>query len=82
MVVQQLRHCEFAVVEGPAGWPVSCTEDRMLRNAIFLVLAICMLALWIAGWVAFKLASGAIHLALVLAVVFLAVHFLRGRRAA
>jgi len=54
----------------------------MLRNAIFLILAVLMLGLWIAGWLAFKMASGAIHILLVLAVILFIAHFLRGRRTA
>jgi hypothetical protein len=52
----------------------------MLRNAILLVLFFVLLFAWILGWAAFHIAGGAIHLLLVLAVIVLVAHFLRGRR--
>lgn len=53
----------------------------MFRNAILLVLFFVLLFVWILGWAVFHIASGAIHLLLVLAVIVLVAHFLRGRRA-
>ena len=52
-----------------------------LRNGILLVLFFVLLFAWILGWAAFHIASGAIHLLLVLAVIVLVAHFFRGRRA-
>jgi hypothetical protein len=52
----------------------------MLRNALFLILALVMFGLWIAAWLAFKVAGAAIHIVLVFAVIFFVFHFLRGRR--
>ena len=53
----------------------------MFRNAILLVLFFVLLFAWILGWAAFHIASAGIHMLLVLAVIVLVAHFLRGRRA-
>ena len=52
-----------------------------MRNAIFLIFAVILLFVWVAGWAMFHLAGGAIHLLLVLAVISFIAHFLLGRRA-
>jgi Family of unknown function (DUF5670) len=44
---------------------------------IFAVLVV----LWLLGWGALHVGGGLIHLVLVVALVFLVLHFLRGRRA-
>jgi hypothetical protein len=44
-------------------------------------MALLMFVVWVVGWAAFKLASGAIHLTLFLAAILLLAHFFRGRRA-
>ena len=41
-----------------------------------------LLVLWLLGFLAFHVAGGLIHILLVLAVISLVVHFLRGRNAA
>jgi hypothetical protein len=45
------------------------------------MIAVVLLVLWLLGFFAFHIAGGLIHLLLVLAVVAIVVHFLRGRRA-
>jgi hypothetical protein len=50
-------------------------------NAMFLFLFFILLVIWIAGWVAFHLAGGLIHILLFLAVVSIIIHFVTGRRA-
>ena len=45
-----------------------------------LAVAILLFVLWALGFLAFKVTVGAIHLLLVLAVVALIAHFVRGRR--
>ncbi len=47
---------------------------------IFLVLFFIFLIGWLLAFAAFHVAGGAIHLLIVLAVIFLIVHFIRGRR--
>ena len=45
----------------------------------WLVVAIVLLVAWVLGWLAFHVAGGLIHLLLVVAVISLVVHFMRGR---
>jgi hypothetical protein len=47
---------------------------------MFLILFIVLLAVWLLGWAAFHVAGGLIHLLLIIAVIFLILHFVRGRR--
>ena len=48
---------------------------------MFLILCIVLAVAWILGWGAFHVAGGLIHLLLVVAVISLIVHFVRGRGA-
>ena len=48
---------------------------------MFLVLFFILLVVWLLGWAAFHVAGGLIHLLLILAVISIVAHFLRGRRA-
>jgi hypothetical protein len=45
-----------------------------------LVIALALFVLWALGYLAFHVTVGAIHLLLVLAVIALVAHFVRGRR--
>jgi hypothetical protein len=47
---------------------------------MFLALFVFLLLLWLLGWAAFHVAGGLIHLLLILAVVAIIVHFVRGSR--
>jgi hypothetical protein len=49
---------------------------------MLLFLAIILALAWVAGFVVFHVASTAIHLLIVLALVSVAVHLIRGRRIA
>jgi hypothetical protein len=49
---------------------------------MFLTLFIILLVAWLLGWVAFHVASFAIHVLLILAVISLILHFVRGGRGA
>ena len=49
---------------------------------MFLILFIVLLVAWLLGFLAFHIAGGLIHLLLIVAVVCLIVHFVRGRSAA
>jgi len=44
---------------------------------MFLILFIVLLVVWLLGWAAFHVAGGLIHLLLIIAVIFLIVHFVR-----
>ncbi len=44
------------------------------------VVAVVLLVLWVVGWLVVRVASGLIHLALLLALVAIVARFLRPRR--
>lgn len=46
---------------------------------MFLILFIVLLVAWLLGFFAFHAAGGLIHLLLIVAVISLIVHFVRGR---
>jgi hypothetical protein len=52
---------------------------RLIGDFIFLVLFFVLVTGWLLAWAAFHVAGGAIHLLLILAVVFLLAHLFRGR---
>ncbi|HTI53920.1 MAG TPA: lmo0937 family membrane protein [Verrucomicrobiae bacterium] len=45
---------------------------------MLLIVAIVLAVLWAFGWFAFHVASGLIHLLLLVAVISLIIHFVRG----
>jgi len=53
---------------------------RLLTDFFFLFLFFVLVVAWLMAWAAFHIAGGAIHLLLVVAVVCLLIHFLRGGR--
>jgi len=55
---------------------------RKERYRMFLALFIVLLVAWLLGFLAFHIAGALIHLLLIVAVVCLIVHFVRGRSAA
>jgi uncharacterized membrane protein len=61
--------------------------DNVLINPaeeipMFLVLFVVLLVAWLLGFAAFHVAGGLIHLLLIVAVISLVLHFVRGTRAA
>lgn len=50
--------------------------------SIWVILFVILLIAWIGGFTMFHVASGLIHLLLVLAVISLILHFILGRRVA
>jgi Family of unknown function (DUF5670) len=48
---------------------------------MFLFLAVVLAVLWVLGWLAFHVAGGLIHLLLIVALISVVVHFVRGTRA-
>ncbi len=46
--------------------------------SIFTILFVILLIAWILGWGVFHVASGLIHILLIVAVVALILHFVRG----
>lgn len=55
------------------------SQTDMLRDSLFLVLFFVLLVVWLLGWTAFHVAGGLIHLLLIVAVISLIIHFVRGR---
>ena len=53
---------------------------RILADFVFLVLFFVFLVGWLFAWAAFHIVGGGVHLLLILAVVFLIIHLMRGRR--
>ncbi len=49
---------------------------------MFLILFVVLLVLWVMGFLAFHVAGGLIHLLLVIALISLVLHFVRGSRMA
>jgi hypothetical protein len=47
---------------------------------MLLTIGIILLILWLAGFFAFKVTAGLIHILVVIAVIMIIMHFLRGRR--
>jgi len=47
----------------------------------YVIAFIVLMIAWICGWIVFHVTSGLIHILLVLAVVSLILHFVRGRHA-
>ena len=54
-------------------------KDR--GDEMFMTLFVVLLVAWLLGWGAFHVAGGLIHLLLLVAVISLIVHFIRGRGA-
>jgi hypothetical protein len=50
-------------------------------DEMFMALFVVLVAAWLLGWGAFHVAGGLIHLLLIVAVISLIVHLMRGRRA-
>ena len=53
----------------------------MLRDFLFLILFFVLLGVWAMAWLAFHVAGGLIHLLLIIAVISLVLHLVRGHRA-
>ncbi len=47
---------------------------------MLLILFFVLLVLWLLGWTTFHIAGGLIHILLVIAIVSLILHFVRGSR--
>jgi hypothetical protein len=48
---------------------------------MFMMLFFVLLVMWVLGFAAFHVAGGLIHLLLIVAVISLVMHFVRGRSA-
>jgi hypothetical protein len=56
-----------------------CVEEE--KNMLAMLAAI-LIVLWLLGFMAFHITTGFIHIVLVIGLVLLVLHFLRGGRAA
>ena len=59
-------------------------EDELFRlgGSVLALIGLVLLVMWLLGFVAFHVTSGVIHVLLVLALISIFVHFLRGRTVA
>lgn len=48
---------------------------------MLLIVAIVLAVMWALGWFAFHVASGLIHLLLLVAIISMVIHFVRGSTA-
>jgi hypothetical protein len=55
---------------------------RILADFFFLVMFFVLVAVWLVAWAAMHVSGGAVHLILIIAVISLVVHFMRGRSVA
>jgi Family of unknown function (DUF5670) len=55
---------------------------RAVTDFLFLILFFLLLGAWVILWAAFHVAGGLIHILLVIAVIALVLHLVRGRSAA
>ncbi len=46
---------------------------------MFMILFLVLVVMWLLGFLAFHIAGGLIHILIILAVISLVVHFVRGR---
>jgi len=59
--------------------PLHARRER--EGSMFLLLFIVLAVAWLLGWGALHVAGGLIHLLLIVALICLIVHFVRGRPA-
>jgi hypothetical protein len=66
--------------ERPGGFAGGAADEGIaMYMSTFMTAFIVLFVAWALGWFVFHLAGGLIHLLLVVAVISLVVHFLRGR---
>jgi hypothetical protein len=56
------------------------TGMRLFSDFFFLFLFFVFLGVWLVSWLAFHVAGGLIHILVVIAVISLILHFVRGSR--
>lgn len=59
-------------------------EDELFRpgGSVLALIGLVLLVMWLLGFVAFHVTTGVIHILLVLALISIIMHFLRGRSVA
>src|SRR5579864_801249 len=68
----------YAAIQGRSA---SKNSGRLKNMSIFTILFVILLIAWILGWGVFHVASAMIHLLLIVALISLVLHFVRGPRA-
>jgi bacteriorhodopsin len=63
--------------ENDIGMTRALSSERTKEISMFLALFVIFLVFWLLGFLAFHIAGGFIHLLLIVAVIFLVVHFFR-----
>ena len=58
------------------------THVRLIGDFLFLILFFMLIGVWLVMWIGLHLAGGLIHLVLIIAVISLVLHLVRGRSAA
>lgn len=53
-----------------------------MRGFLFLILAFVFFGIWLVSWLAFHVAGGLVHILLVIGIIALVIHFMRGRTTA
>jgi hypothetical protein len=57
------------------------THVRLISDFLFLILFFMLIGVWLVMWIGLHLAGGLIHLLLLIAIISLVLHLVRGRSA-
>jgi hypothetical protein len=57
------------------------THVRLISDFLFLILFFMLIGVWLVMWIGLHLAGGLIHLLLIIAIISLVLHLVRGRTA-
>src|SRR5579864_4350729 len=74
--------CPISAFRCPAHHSLVSDDQVVQGGFVLALLGLVLLVLWLLGFVAFHVSSGVIHILLVLAVISIIIHFLRGRTVA
>jgi putative effector of murein hydrolase LrgA (UPF0299 family) len=58
------------------------SDMRLIGDFLFLILFFMLIGVWLVMWIGLHVAGGLIHLLLLIAVIALIMHLVRGRSAA
>jgi Family of unknown function (DUF5670) len=58
------------------------THLRLIGDFLFLILFFMLIGVWLVMWIGLHVAGGLIHLLLIVAIISLVLHLVRGRSAA
>jgi hypothetical protein len=66
----------------PVQWKWACAKEGYMRFGPYLLIALLLVIMWAGGFLMFHVASGLIHLLLLLAVISFVAHLFTGARTA